>query len=170
MQPNAGNSGSPLLLGCAVCKLDHAGDGATRIIFFFSFLSIQAFGCVCGAYPSARDAWTGSELVFAGVVDRTDPPNSSMFAQTAWVTVRESFKGASVGNQIVLKQEGNDCAPKFKAGSEVLLYLSPLQPGFWVAPGCHRSRSLSEAADDLLFLRALPKPALGNRLSGEVDL
>jgi hypothetical protein len=86
------------------------------------------------------------------------------------VTVRESFKGASVGNQIVLKQEGNDCAPKFKAGSEVLLYLSPLQPGFWVAPGCHRSRSLSEAADDLLFLHALPKSALGNRLSGEVDL
>lgn len=141
-----------------------------RIIFLFSFLSLQAFGCVCGGWPSARDAWAGSELVFVGVVDRADPPKASDFAQTVWVTVREPFKGASVGEQIVLKQAGNDCAPKFEAGSEVLLYLSPLQPGFWVAPGCHRSRSVSDAADDLLFLRALPKSASGNRLSGEVDL
>jgi hypothetical protein len=109
-------------------------------------------------------------LVFLGVVDRVDPPAATFTAQTAWVTVKEPFKGVSVGQQIVLKQAGNDCAPKFKAGSEVLFYLSPLQPGFWVAPGCHRSRSLSDAADDLLFLRALPKSALANRLSGEVDL
>ena len=141
-----------------------------RIIFLFSFLSLNAFGCVCGALPSARDAWAGSDLVFIGVVDRAHPPKASQFAQTAWVTVRESFKGTPIGQQIVLKQAGNDCAPKFDAGSEVLLYLSPLKPGFWVAPGCHRSRYLSEAADDLLFLRALPKSALANRLSGEVDL
>jgi hypothetical protein len=105
-----------------------------RIIFPFLFLSLQALGCVCGAWPSARDAWAGSELVFVGVVDRADPPKASAFAQTAWVIVSEPFKGASVGQQIVLKQAGNDCAPKFEVGSEALLYLSPLQPGFWVAP------------------------------------
>jgi hypothetical protein len=141
-----------------------------RIILLLSLLSLQAYGCVCAAWPSARDAWAGSQLVFLGVVDRADPPSASIFAQTAWVTVKEAFKGVSAGQQIVLKQAGNDCAPKFNAGSEVLLYLSPLQPGFWIAPACHRSRSLADAADDLLFLRALPKSASANRLSGEVVL
>ena len=45
----------------------------------------------------------------------------------------------------------------------ITLYISGLEPGFWVAPGCHRSRSLATAADDLLFLRALPKSATTNR-------
>jgi len=141
-----------------------------RTLFLLSLLSSQAFGCVCAGWPSARDAWAGSELVFVGVVDRTEPSVPSMAAQTAWVTVKESFKGASVGEHIVLKQGGNDCAPKYQAGAEVMFYLSRLEPGFWVAPGCHRSRSFATAADDLLFLRALPKSATTNRLSGEVDL
>jgi len=141
-----------------------------RVIFLLSLLTSSAFGCVCSGWPSARDAWAGSELVFLGTVDRADPADASMAAQTAWITVKEPFKGISVNKQVVLKQAGNDCAPKFKAGSDVLLYLSRLEPGFWVAPGCHRSRALSEAADDLLFLRALPKSASTNRLSGEVDL
>ena len=111
-----------------------------RTIFLLSLLSSQAFGCVCSGWPSARDAWAGSELVFVGVVDRTEPSVPSMAAQTVWVTVKESFKGTSVGDDIALKQGGNDCAPKYQAGAEVVFYLSQLEPGFWVAPGCHRSR------------------------------
>lgn len=151
-------------------RREQAGNRAMRIILLLLLMSLHALGCVCAGWPSAPDAWAGSKLVFVGVVDRADPPNASVLAQTAWVTVKEPFKGVSVREQIVLKQAGNDCAPKFDAGSEVLFYLSKLEPGFWVAPGCHRSRSLADAADDLLFLRALPKSALTNRLSGEVDL
>jgi len=141
-----------------------------RAIFLLSLLASSALGCVCSGWPSARDAWAGSGLVFVGTVDRTEPADASIAAQKVWVTVKETFKGISINKQVVLKQAGNDCAPKFKAGSDVLMYLSPLEPGFWVAPGCHRSRDLSQAADDLLFLRALPKSASTNRLSGEVDL
>ena len=36
--------------------------------------------------------------------------------------------------------------------------------------GCHRSRDLESAADDLLFLRKLPVSAKQNRLSGEIEL
>lgn len=141
-----------------------------RALFLLSLLSVQAWGCVCAGWPSAREAWSDSALVFIGVVDRTDPTVPSMGPETVWITVKESFKGTAVGDHFVLKQAGNDCAPKYAAGEEVVFYLSRLEPGFWSAPGCDRSRLIAFAADDLLFLRALPKSATTNRLSGEVDL
>jgi Carboxypeptidase regulatory-like domain len=52
-----------------------------------------------------------------------------------------------------------------------LLYLHPARKqGSWVAPACHRSRSIRDAADDLKFLRGLPASARGNRVSGTVEL
>src|SRR5580692_121459 len=42
--------------------------------------------------------------------------------------------------------------------------------GVWEAWGCHRSRDIGSAADDLLFLRKLPVSARQNRLSGETEV
>jgi hypothetical protein len=82
--------------------------------------------------------------------------------------VDEAFKGSSVEQIFVLDQPGHDCAPKFSEGEQVVLYLHHRTGELWEAFGCHRSRPLERAADDLLFLRALPGSAAGNRLSGDV--
>ncbi len=111
--------------------------------------------------------------MFLGVVDRTDPPFREGLAwipaQTVWVTVVEPFKGAAQGRQFVLKQPGHGCAPKFRAGERVVFYIEPSGGDAWEAHGCHRTRVLADAADDLLFLRNLPRSAASNRLSGVVS-
>jgi hypothetical protein len=94
-----------------------------------------------------------------------------MFPEVAIIQVEEPFKGSSKGEYFVLSQPGNDCAPKFKQGEHVLLYINPSSvPQVWVAFGCGRTRSLDFAKDDLMFLRALPNSADKSRFAGEVAL
>jgi hypothetical protein len=112
-------------------------------------------------------------VVFLCSIERTEPDvdlHTIFGAQNFWVRVDEAFKGATAGETFVLSQPNHDCAPKFKKGERVLLYLHRGdRAGFWEARSCDRSRPLDSAADDLLFLRALPGSASGNRLSGEVE-
>jgi hypothetical protein len=141
-----------------------------RLLFVVLIGVGHALGCVCAAWPSAKDAWQDSPVVFIGHVDET---LTSMLTgeQTARVRVEESFKGLKDGQTLVLKQASNDCSPRFTRGGRVLFYLYPGdKSATWNARGCHRSRPIEEAADDLMFLRALPRSATGTRISGEVEL
>ncbi|MBS1858682.1 MAG: carboxypeptidase regulatory-like domain-containing protein [Acidobacteria bacterium] len=91
--------------------------------------------------------------------------------QVAGVRVEEAFKGVEPGQEIALRQPLNSCSPDYKVGDRVLFYLHPGdEKGTWVAPGCHRSRDAADAADDFLFLRALPGSLKATRISGEVEL
>jgi hypothetical protein len=121
-------------------------------------------------------------VVFLGHVERTEQefdklelplPEAARYKgrQTVWVKVDEAFKGVEVGSELRLEQAGHNCAPKFRTGEKVVFYLHPSkEPGVWEAYGCHRTRRVADAADDLLFLRALPWAASRSRLSGEVEL
>ena len=82
-----------------------------------------------------------------------------------WVRVEEAFKGAQPGQQFRLSQAAQFCAPRFESGERRLFYLRSAG----VMPSCYRSPPANYAADDLLFLRALPGSADGNRLSGRVQ-
>jgi hypothetical protein len=139
--------------------------------------------CVCGRYPSVKEAWEKSPAVFVGYVESVDTESligrllgirtdqSWTLAQIATVRADEPFKGSHKGQVFVLRQPGNDCAPKFRERQRVLFYLNPSSsPNSWEALGCHRTRALETAADDLLFLRALPGSAGKNRFGGEVVL
>ena len=65
-----------------------------------------------------------------------------------------------------LRDQQSSCFGGYLDGTALLFYLHPGQmQGSWVAPACHRSRSISDAADDLSFLRGLPASARGNRTS-----
>jgi hypothetical protein len=150
------------------------------VLFFFAIPS--AWACSCSGWPSAKGAWENSPVVFLGHVERTEQEFDKLGIslredqrysgrQTAWVKVDEAFKGVEIGSQLRLEQAGHNCAPKFRAGEQVVFYLHPeKEPGVWVAYGCHRTRVAEKAADDLLFLRALPRAASRSRLSGEVEL
>lgn len=125
---------------------------------------VPGWACSCGALPSAKDAWAGTPVVFLGRVEKTEQRtfpygagDTYIAEQEARVVVEEAFKGVKAGERLALEQPGHNCAPKFKEGDRVLFYLHPTKAeNVWEAYGCHRTRSLAKAADDLLFLRALP--------------
>ena len=146
-----------------------------RQLLFLAMMCAPAWACSCGSYPSAKDAWLDSPLVFVGLIEKTEPKliTERVVAgeQVAWVRVNEPFKGVKNGQVLELRDRFSSCFGGFREGITMLFYLHPGQrQGTWVAPACYRSRSMDAAADDLSFLRGLPASARGNRVSGTVTL
>jgi len=135
-----------------------------------------AQACVCaGNWPSVKQAWQRASAVFVGTVEVADPdePDNKTIFQEQFVRIRvdEAFKGVVTGQTIELHQGGSDCDAKFRTGQRMVFYLQAPTPGSWVVPACSHALGFADAGgDDLLFLRGLPKSAIGTRLSGEVEL
>jgi len=146
-----------------------------RQLALIAIMCVPAWACSCAGHPSAKDAWLDSPLVFAGFIDKTDPKiideRNMSGEQSAWVRVKEPFKGVKTDQVLELRDQFSSCFGGFREGSALLLYLHPGQKqGTWAVWACHRSRPISDAADDLKFLRGLPASARGNRVSGTVEL
>ena len=145
-----------------------------RFALMLMFAS-RAWACSCsGDWPSVKQAWEKTPFVFLGTVEVADPnedSNQTMFQeQSVRIRVDEAFKGVSKGQRIELHQGANDCAAKFRSGQRFVFYLYGT-PGNWSVPACTHALGSAEAGgDDLLFLRGLPKSAIGTRLSGVVEL
>jgi hypothetical protein len=143
------------------------------LIFAFILLplpSATAEACSCPGYPSPSEAHGGADAVFVGRVVRATPATkeeAESVAQTVVVRVDEAFKGARVGDEVTLRQPSHNCAPKFAAGGRHLFYAGyDERAKTWEVHGCGRGPDLEGAADDLLYLRALPLSARRNRVSG----
>jgi protocatechuate 3,4-dioxygenase beta subunit len=146
-----------------------------RCLFLLAIISMPTWACSCGGYPSAKDAWLDSPLVFIGSVDKASPQitDDRLMAgeQNAWVRVTEPFKGVRRDQVFELRDQFSSCFAGYRVGTVLLFYLHPAgEQGTWIAPACHRSRSVIDAADDLKFLRGLPDSARSNRVSGTVEL
>lgn len=130
----------------------------------------SARACSCFVYPSPAEAFEGATAVFVGRVARATPETSKKAyfnKQTVVALVEEAFKGARVGQEIVFTQPSHNCAPKFDARARLLFYATyDPKAKTWEVPGCNRGSDLEGAADDLLYLRALPLSAERNRVSG----
>ena len=139
--------------------------------------AVHSRACSCsGGWPSVKQAWREAPAVFLGAVEMADPDEDArqvMFQeQSVRIRVDEAFKGVSRGQTIELHQGANDCDAKFRIGQRYVFYLYPgTTQGSWRVPWCTQALGSAEpAGDDLLFLRGLPKSAVGTRLSGEVEL
>jgi hypothetical protein len=140
-------------------------------------VATRAWACVCGGnWPSVKQAWQHAPFVFLGTVEFADPDEDSsqtiFQGQSVRIRVDEAFKGVSRGQLIELHQGANDCAAKFRTSERAVFYLDRGVTGeSWSVPPCtHALGSAEPAGDDLLFLRGLPKSAIGTRLSGEIEL
>jgi len=137
----------------------------------------HAWACACsGHWPSVKQAWKDAPAVFLGTVTVADPDGDgrqTMFQdQFVRIRVEEAFKGVSAGQTVELHEAAGDCSAKFRTGRRAVFYLRRgAAKRSWVVPPCTYSLGSAEpAGDDLLFLRALPKSAMGTRLSGTVEL
>jgi hypothetical protein len=102
-----------------------------RQIFLLAIICAPTWACSCSGYPSAKDAWLDSPLVFAGFVDKTEPKITSERGmsgqQTAWVRVTEPFKGVKKDQVFELRDQFSSCFGGFREGSALLFYLQPGQ-------------------------------------------
>jgi len=137
----------------------------------------RSWACMCsGNWPSVKQAWKDAPAVFLGTVEIADPNGDGQQVtyqeQSVRIRVDEAFKGVFEGQTIELRQDANDCSAKFKTGQRAVFYLYPGNTHeSWIVPPCtHAVGGAEPAGDDLLFLRGLPKSAIGTRLSGEVEL
>jgi hypothetical protein len=140
-------------------------------------LAARSWGCSCsGNWPSIKQSWKDAPAVFLGTVEIADPDGDGrqmMFQeQSVRIRIDKAFKGVSGGQTIELREGADDCSAKFRTGQRAVFYLYPgITRGGWSVPPCtHALGSDEPAGDDLLFLRGLPKSAIGTRLSGEVEL
>ncbi len=146
-----------------------------RFVLIF-VVATRAWSCMCaGDWPSVKQAWQKAPFVFLGTVESASPDgdgNRTMFKdQSVRIRVDEAFKGVSSGQIIELHQGATDCDAKFKTGERAVYYLFRETNGSWIVPACtHAIGNAEPGGDDLLFLRGLPKSAIGTRLSGEVEL
>ena len=143
------------------------------LIFAVALLPLaaaRAEACTCGGYPSPAEARASADAVFVGTVVRAEPDTAEKAepaVQTVAARVDEAFKGARVGAEMTFLQPSHNCAPKFDAGRRYLFYASyDAKAKAWEVHGCNRGPDLGGAADDLLYLRALPLSAARNRVSG----
>lgn len=140
-----------------------------RTLLLLLVTGIGAWGCSCSTLPSAKGAWEESPLVFVGRVEAADFMTEAFGAQNSRVRVEEAFKGIAAGETVELAQQPGMCSMVFREGDRLLFYLHPAKnEGKWEVYWCHRTRGLADAADDLMFLRALPGAEGRNRLSGRV--
>ena len=135
----------------------------------------HATACSCGGvWPSAKQAWQQSPVVFLGTVEVADPDKGTsditFVEQRARIRVDEAFKGVTNGQAFEMLLGGTDCSAKFRTGQKAVFYLrGGKTPDTWYVPPCtHSLGSAEPLGDDLLFLRGLPRSAEGTRFSGEI--
>ena len=131
----------------------------------------------CGGYRTICDAYAAAEAVFVGSVrkvERHEPKKngaqSDLFSgYIAHVQVERVFKGGDKAG-VILRSVGASRYPIYKEGQQWLFYAyHDKKSQTWSIKTCDRSALIENAADDLLYLQALPASAQKTRLSGSLE-
>jgi len=123
--------------------------------------------------PPCQEYWR-TDAVFIGVAHRVvNVPNNTFLSvgpylrTTAYFTIEEAFKGVG-GTGIVF--DSQNCGYLFKEGERYLVYAhrNTSNQQLEVPDGNTRTRPLSEAAEDLQYIRGLASAEPGSRIFGKV--
>lgn len=123
--------------------------------------------------PPCVEYWR-ADAVFIGVANRVvltpDKPTADNWMGrqiTVYFTIVEAFKGVD-GSALVLNLD--HCGHQFKEGERYLVYAdrNPNNNELDVRAGRTRTRPLSEAAEDLEYIRGLAQAEPGSRVFGKV--
>lgn len=124
--------------------------------------------------PPCQEFWR-ADAVFVGYVTEAVgagwPPDVAPYSQysklTARLAVEEAFRG-SVGSQVTLEMD--NCPHPFKEGERYLVYANRDRDGkLHQRLGYTRTRPLSEAGEDMAYIRGLSQSPPGGRIYGIVS-
>jgi hypothetical protein len=123
-------------------------------------------GAMCSCrIPPVEIALEEAEAAFTGVVVAGGvSPQPSGPDDPVVFRVTRRFKGAT-GDTVTLV-DGGACAVGFRRGEEYMVYASRRYDGVLHTTFCHRSRALTQAADDLRDLREVAMSAAGSAGDG----
>jgi hypothetical protein len=149
------------------------------VFLLFLFAPAAAFGCSCGGESPPCEAFGSATAVFIGRVTgakeqrrqkNEDGTTSTYQVGEIYFAVEQSFLGAKGSTAVIHSGTGGgDCGYWFIKGERYLVYaygdsMESLGTGI-----CTRTRPLSEAEEDLSFLKTLPRKGLGVRIYGTVQ-
>jgi len=146
----------------------------TVLIFIYLLINPSSvFACSCGGYPTACAAYLGAEAVFIGTVqnvqirnEKGGDGNEYIGGQVARVQVEKAFKGMKE-TEAIFRSWGSSCDAVYKEGERWLFYAHyDVKTKSWGIGACGRSTLIENAAEDLLYLQALPASSEKTRLSG----
>lgn len=120
-------------------------------------------GAPCRAFASAPAVFSGRVTHLTSVGRGTDT--------VVHFAVREAFRGVPATTvEVSTGNGGGDCGYPFRVGGEYLVYAVTDAPsGALTTSICQRTRPLSEAADDLEYLRAKDDPSHRFGIEGVIN-
>ena len=139
---------------------------------FLTFGVADVHGCFCAPGPACEDTWKAA-AVFVGTVvaiQKREPTNREDHSSNlVKISVEESFRG-DVGIQVVLLTGMSTCDVNFKQGQQYLVYAQKSSvENRLTTSTCTRTRLLSEAGEDLSYLRNLSQTPQGAMILGQVQ-
>jgi hypothetical protein len=134
-------------------------------VLFVLLSSGRALACSCAGSGQPCQAFGAAAATFVGTVTdvKTNQPKEGEKGEVVWgrrvfrFTVLQPFSGVA-GSEVEVSTGlgGGDCGYGFKRGETYLVYAYGGREGQGLATGiCTRTRHVSDAAEDLEFLRGL---------------
>lgn len=133
-----------------------------------------AHACTCSRTAPPCEAFWRAPAIFSAVVldirQKRDPADGPEYLAERIVTlqVEQSWRGDAAGTiEVRTGTGGGDCGYTFIRGMRYLVYASYRAGGFGVDI-CSRTRALSEASEDLEYLKTALQPSAAGRVFGSV--
>ena len=124
------------------------GDNEVVIFLALPLLNCWALACDCNKEDFDL-AFKKADAVFLGKVVRIDPATRSQAYTISSFQVEKSWNGVQ-GHKAYIKSGLSMCSFNFRIGKSFLVYSSEQAPVY--TSGCSRSRSESEAQEDIAKL------------------
>jgi Carboxypeptidase regulatory-like domain len=145
-------------------------------ILFFPISTIGAYACTCGVFRPPCEEYGSASAVFIGIVigdSSISVQDGEYEFQKRLVSfaVEETFLGPQkTSAEVITGMGGGDCGVGFKRGERYLVYAytNPQDNKLYTSI-CMRTRALSQAGEDLQYLRGLSSAPPGVRIYGEVQ-
>lgn len=135
----------------------------------------EAGACSCTmSGPPCQEAWN-ADAVFAGTVNSIEPTAGLPGAEPGYrfvairIDVEEPFLNIAARPVELVSLVSGTCHYQFRAGETYLVYAWKTNDGRLSTSICSRTRPLSEAEEDLRYLRSIPPAGGGARVYGRVN-
>lgn len=144
------------------------------LIWMLILFAVEASACSCAGTAAPCQAYWEAPVVFAGTV--TYSSKVSSYRKTyQWprrqvrFTIDEAFRGVDgVEVDVMTGFSDADCGYGFRLGGQYLVYAYRQEDGRLTTSICTRTRPLTDAREDLAYIRGLATAKTGATIFGEV--
>jgi len=152
---------------------------ALRVVMLLAFglpmFATEAVACQCGGEGKPCEEYWKASVVFAGVVTGSarvtlDQGDYTTYKKVVDLKVDQAYKGIGGAEVQVITGLGDaDCGYGFRLGERYLVYAFRSKDNKLQTSICTRTRPISEADEDLDYIRGISLAPRGSIVFGEVN-